>query len=303
MTPGFAQDDGEVTAAEAESLLNGAGYCDFGFVAGNSEFVAVNPDTSGAVVDFKCGHSHHVERIHHPACNRDFVVVKARRITIDRLNAAPCGAGSEHDGRGEMQVMATERKVLGTASSGNGWNIETQCGNESCWICVAAADWFPRDSSGRDDVGSSSAASDIRDDTLIRNYYAERLPRARQHQRDIVGLFGAADPIIDRGGHNFRNAFERQVAVFLDEFDQAFLAEFAKVIFGFGDAVTVGKKNFAGAKLDRIFIIANVVEKTDDGAAILQPLYDAGFREHQRRQMAGIAEGKPAITGVIHGKK
>jgi len=83
MRTGFAQDGDEVSAAQTETLLNGPGYCDFGFVAGNAEFVAVNPEASGAVVDFKCCHTHNLERIYYPAGYCDFVIVKARRITID----------------------------------------------------------------------------------------------------------------------------------------------------------------------------------------------------------------------------
>ena len=92
---------------------------------------------------------------------------------------------------------------------------------------------------------------------------AERLSRSRQHQRDVVGLFRAANPVIDRSGHELCNPFKRKVAIFLDEVYQALLAEFAEIIFRLGDAVTVGEKNFARAKLDRGFIIMNVIEEAD----------------------------------------
>ena len=66
----------------------------------------------------------------------------------------------------------------------------------------------------------------------------------------FVGLFRAANPIIDRSGHELCNPFERKIAVFLDQVDQALLAEFTKIIFRLGDAVTVGEENFARVKLD-----------------------------------------------------
>src|SRR5581483_4322651 len=100
MTPGFAEDGGEITAAKAESPLNGAGHCNFGFAAGHSKLLAVNPHPSGAVVDFECSHAHHVEGIHHPAGYCDLVIVEARRIAVDRLNAAARRASSQHKGRG-----------------------------------------------------------------------------------------------------------------------------------------------------------------------------------------------------------
>ena len=99
---GFAQDRRKVAAAEAESLLDGSGDRDFGFVAGNAEFVAVNPEAPGAVIDFKRCHSHHVERIDHATRDRDFVIVKARGITIDGFDASVCRAGSKKRCRGDQ---------------------------------------------------------------------------------------------------------------------------------------------------------------------------------------------------------
>jgi hypothetical protein len=95
MRTGFAEYHCKVPASETESLLNCSRDSDFGSVAGNSEFVGVNPETPGAVVDFKCRYSHNVEGIYHLACDRDFVIVKARGIAIDRFDAFARRASSE----------------------------------------------------------------------------------------------------------------------------------------------------------------------------------------------------------------
>src|SRR5437660_12881286 len=84
----FAQDHCEVAATQAESPLNSSRDGNFGFIAGNTELVAVNPEAAGAVIDFKRRHAHHVERIHHPTCDYDLVIMKARGVTIDRFNAS-----------------------------------------------------------------------------------------------------------------------------------------------------------------------------------------------------------------------
>jgi hypothetical protein len=117
MRTSFPQDHGEVPASETESLLNSSCDCDFGLVAGNAEFVAVNPKPPGAVVDFECSDSHNVERIYHLACNRDFVIVKARGITINRFDAFPRGAGSENCCRGDQTADGYESGNFGQGSS------------------------------------------------------------------------------------------------------------------------------------------------------------------------------------------
>jgi hypothetical protein len=113
----FAEDHRKVSATEAESLLDRAGYCDFGSIAGNAEFVAVNPKASGTVVDFKRCHAHHIEGIHHPARYRNFVVVKLRRITVYRFDASACWTGSEENCRSEQTGDAHQAGKFGHGTS------------------------------------------------------------------------------------------------------------------------------------------------------------------------------------------
>src|ERR1019366_9224928 len=61
---------------------------------------------------------------------------------------------------------------------------------------------------------------------------------ARQHQRYIVGLFVVADPVLDRGGDNFGDALERQMAIRTHQLEQPFLAKLAIIVFRFGYAVS-----------------------------------------------------------------
>ena len=118
MTAGFAQDGGKITPTEAESLLDGSRHRDFGVAARHSELLAINPHPSGAVIDFKRGHTHHVERIHHPACDRNLVVVKSRRITIDRLDAAARRASSQQKGSGNTAGYGDRLGNSGHGASG-----------------------------------------------------------------------------------------------------------------------------------------------------------------------------------------
>ncbi len=66
-----------------------------------------------------------------------------------------------------------------------------------------------------------------------------------QHQGDVVGLFIGPDPIVDGGGHDLANSLQWQVAVLPHEIDEPLLAEFAEIIFGFGDTVAVSKEKLS----------------------------------------------------------
>jgi hypothetical protein len=91
--------------------------CDFGLIAGNAEFVAVNPETPGAVVDFESSDTHDVERIYHLTCDRDFMIVKAGGITIDRFDAFSRGAGGEKRDRGDQTGDGYESGNFGHGAS------------------------------------------------------------------------------------------------------------------------------------------------------------------------------------------
>jgi hypothetical protein len=118
MRTSFAKDRGKVPASETESLLNSSCDGDFGLIIGNAEFVAVHPEAPGAIVDFESSDSHDIERIYHLACDRDFVIVKACGITINRFDAFPRGASSEKYCRGDQTGDGYESGNFGHGSSG-----------------------------------------------------------------------------------------------------------------------------------------------------------------------------------------
>jgi hypothetical protein len=131
----------------------------------------------------------------------------------------------------------------------------------------------------------SDASSTYRfgNDTLMRKLQRWYLPCSCQHQCDVIRLLGAADPVVDGGGDNFRNAFKGKIAVVLDQYDQPLFTELAKVILRFGDSVAVRKEEFVGPKLHRIFVVVDVVAQSNHRAALFESLYDTALREHQRR--------------------
>ena len=63
-------------------------------------------------------HSHHIKRINHAPCDCNFVIVKARGVTIDRFNASPRGAGYEQHCRSEYASDGETAESFGHRSSG-----------------------------------------------------------------------------------------------------------------------------------------------------------------------------------------
>jgi hypothetical protein len=118
MRTSFAKDHREVPASETKSLLYCPCDCDFGLITGNAEFVAVHPETPGAIVDFESSDPHDIERIYHLACDRNLVIVKARGITIDRFDAfSRWASGKKKCGRGDHTCDNYESN-FGHGSSG-----------------------------------------------------------------------------------------------------------------------------------------------------------------------------------------
>src|ERR1017187_9719002 len=96
-----------------------------------------------------------------------------------------------------------------------------------------------------------------RQPTDCRRYW---LARSGEDQGDVVRLFVIADPVIDRHGYDLTDLGQRQVPVLADQVDQALLAEFAEIIFWFGDAIAVGQEDFARMHFDRAFFVGHVIE-------------------------------------------
>src|SRR5712692_6988066 len=86
------------------------------------------------------------------------------------------------------------------------------------------------------------------------------LPRPRQHQRHVVWLLIRSNPIIHGGSHDFADPGQRQVPVFAHQFDQAMLAEFAKIVFWFGYTIAVSHEDFAAPQLDRTLLVAHALK-------------------------------------------
>src|SRR4051812_30549312 len=93
------------------------------------------------------------------------------------------------------------------------------------------------------------------------------LLRAREDERDVVGLFGGADPVHHGLDHFFRDAGERRVVVDADEVQQALGAELAEVVLGLDDAVRKSDEQVAGAEHDGSIFPRGMVEQPDHQAA------------------------------------
>src|SRR5579863_62251 len=114
----------------------------------------------------------------------------------------------------------------------------------------------------------------------------------RQNQSDVVGLFLIADPVVYGGSYDLTDLRQVKSAVLADQIDQALLAEFAEVIFRFGDPVAVGDENLAGMHFDNSLAIGHLVEEADDRAARLEASDRAVLGDENRRQMASITVGE-----------
>src|ERR1035441_7884010 len=83
----------------------------------------------------------------------------------------------------------------------------------------------------------------------------------RKNHGHVIRLFSSADPILDRAGDRIANAGERLVAMFLDQLDQAVLAEFAGFVLRFGDAVGECGEDIARLHRDRGFAIGRTIKQ------------------------------------------
>src|SRR5437764_15261035 len=113
-------------------------------------------------------------------------------------------------------------------------------------------------------------------------------PRSGQHQGDVIGLFGGADPVLDGGDHVVSNAVQRQVAVGLDGFNQALFAKFSKLIFWFGNSITEGHKDVAGLEVNGGLAILDVVEQADYCSTYIQAAGGTILSQDEWREMAGV---------------
>ena len=59
--------------------------------------------------------------------------------------------------------------------------------------------------------------------------------------------------------------------ILTNKLNQPVFAEFAEIIFRFGDAIAVGQKNFTPPQGDGTFFIIDLVKEPNDRTAALQP--------------------------------
>jgi len=122
-------------------------------------------------------------------------------------------------------------------------------------------------------VGQGAMDSPTTNDQGPRTKGAVRYPllAAGENQCDVVGLLVGADPVIDCGSDDFADSGQGLAAMFPHQIDQSLFAEFAKIIFRFGDAVAERQENFSPSHSDRRFLVTAIVEQTDYCAALFQP--------------------------------
>src|SRR5580704_1388773 len=93
------------------------------------------------------------------------------------------------------------------------------------------------------------------------------------------------------------------MAILANDLNEALLAEFAVIAFGFGDAVGISDEDVAGSKLDGRFAIVHVIEQADDRAAAIEQTRGAIFGEKDGRQMAAVGVSEAAVDGVVDAEK
>src|ERR1700751_69945 len=76
----------------------------------------------------------------------------------------------------------------------------------------------------------------------------------------VVRLLGATEPVCHRVDDHVAYTGERRVSVLLDQFDHAFLAEFALIVLRLGDAIAECDQNIAGEHRDRRFLIGCTIK-------------------------------------------
>src|SRR5579863_2336780 len=130
-----------------------------------------------------------------------------------------------------------------------------------------------------------------------------QLPRACQNQRDVIRLFVVADPVVYRRGHGLADLIQWKMPVFADQINQPLFAEFAKIVFRFGDAVAVGEKDFARLHLDASFFIDHVVEQADHRASGLEAPDATVLSDQDGRQVPAVAVGEPVRAAVVDAEK
>src|SRR6267378_3660325 len=125
------------------------------------------------------------------------------------------------------------------------------------------------------------------------------LARSRKHQRDVIRLFLIADPVIDRSGHSLSDFQQGKVAILADQVDESCFPEFAEIIFGLGDAVTVSEKDVARFELDRSLVKRKIVEESHNHAALIETADRTVLAHNDGRQMAAVAVRDPARSTII----
>ena len=82
------------------------------------------------------------------------------------------------------------------------------------------------------------------------------------------------------------------VAVAGDDLHQAFFAELAEVVLGFGDAVGVGDEDVSGLHDEAVFFVVHAVHEADDGAPFVETANAAVAAEDEGRQLPCVRVGQ-----------
>src|SRR6476469_894994 len=77
------------------------------------------------------------------------------------------------------------------------------------------------------------------------------------------------------------------------------LAEFAEVVFGFGDAIAICEENFSGVYFHRAFFVCHAVEEADDGASGFEAADLSVVADQNWGQVAAVAVGETAGASVV----
>src|SRR5581483_10070322 len=124
-----------------------------------------------------------------------------------------------------------------------------------------------------------------------------------QHQREIVRLLAAADPVAHRLSDLIRYPAQRQVPVLAHQLHQPLLTKFAKLILRFGNTVAVGYENVARTKLNFGFLEGEVVEQADNRPSAGELAQRAVGRQDERRQVPGVGIAQRPGVSVVSAQK
>src|SRR5271165_4556951 len=124
-------------------------------------------------------------------------------------------------------------------------------------------------------------------------------PRPCQHQRDIVRLFAACDPVGDGAGHDVADTGQGLIAIPLDEFDQSLLAELAEFVLRLSDAIAISDEEVARLHAHGALLISHSVEQADYRARSLHPGDPAVAAQQQWGKMSGVGVGQRARFAIV----